>query len=245
VYDDIVARGRRGTRRVVLVAIVAVAFAGAIGAAVVHWVSEPFSGDTAPPEAATMVDQLSPAVAVDMPDDLEWADVAGVALPVSLTIGPWDTSNGLARGYAREPAGAVLAAANIVVRINPQLGPNVFGPTLEYQVTGSESPALRARVESVYETLLDQLGLAYGQPAGRLYATLIGFRVDRYSDTDVTLRLLAEGPDNRGGTLMSSLRIELSWTSQGWALVAPKDGDFGPAGEVVDSAESYTRLRME
>src|SRR5690606_20237071 len=98
-------------------------------------------------------DDASGAVSVVMPADLEWQEVAGVALPVSASQGPQNTSDGLATGFAHDPAGAVLAAINIVVRVNPQNGPGVFGPTLRNQVVGPDSPALRARVESAYETL--------------------------------------------------------------------------------------------
>src|SRR5690606_6998235 len=104
--------------------------------------------------------------------DIFFADVAGVRLAVSDTAGPQHTGDGLARGFARTRAGAALAAAHILVRIHPEAGADVFGPTLVHQVVGDDAEALVANVAEAYEQLLHQWPATYGEPAGRLYLAI-------------------------------------------------------------------------
>ncbi|HEX6873647.1 MAG TPA: hypothetical protein VF163_21320 [Micromonosporaceae bacterium] len=190
------------------------------------------------PSSADPLPELSTSAIV--PADLSWVEVGGIRLPCSARYGPWHTGHGLAAGFSADATGAVLAAAHILIRINPQLGPAVFRPTLAGQVVGPDADALRTRVEQGYQRLREQFGVTYGQPAGRLYATLRGFRVDQVSGADVWLHLLSEAPDGRGSTQLSAMLLQLRWTGRDWALVAPLGGAFTGLAGLVSSTESFT-----
>jgi hypothetical protein len=252
VTDDITARGRRGARRLRTGAVLAVVTVAAVIAGLVLWLGSPSAPAPSTPAAvdATAVFTPPPGPAgggvptsippVTIPTDLTWADVAGVALPQSGVTGPTDRSGGLARGFTHDPAGAIFAAANILIRINPQAGPGLFTPTLKDQVVGPDAADLKDQVDSAYETLRDQAGVAYGQPVGHIYATLRGFRIEQYSDVDVWLRLLSEGPDGSGGSVLAAMLLQMRWTGTDWALVAPVGGTFDSSASLVTTTGSYT-----
>jgi hypothetical protein len=66
---------------------------------------------------------------------VRWSGFYGVELPVSAQAGPYDSSGGVAAGFAHTPLGALLAAVNIGVRANAQWGPRIFGTVIRGQVT--------------------------------------------------------------------------------------------------------------
>ncbi|MBX6752482.1 MAG: hypothetical protein IRY85_22940, partial [Micromonosporaceae bacterium] len=208
----------------------------------------PPGAPTTPPVALTSTGATAPGadllatpgLAVEMPDDLVWRDVQGVALPYSASKGPSNTLGGLATGFAHDAAGAVLAAAHIIVRINPQVGPNVFEPTLREQVVGPDVPALRDTIVQAYAALRQQAGVPYGDPAGQIPATLLGFRVDSYTDTDAEVRLITEGTDGRGGTATTALRLYVQWSGDDWVLAFPAGADLSTANVAVDATSLYT-----
>lgn len=173
---------------------------------------------------------------------LSWVTVAGAGVPVSLTAGPSDTTDGRARGFARTPLGAVLAAAHISVRLSPQAGPAVFESTLREQVVGPDAAALDEQLEESYQQARAQLGLPYGVPAGRLYSTIRGYRVDADSLDRPTVRLLIEGPGANSGSVLVALVADLQWVDDDWALVAPTSGDWSTATSLVTDSAGYTRF---
>ena len=70
----------------------------------------------------------------------------------------------------------MLAAANISVRLSPQVGLAVFEPTVHEQVVGDDTDTLSQHLDDDYQAARAQLGLPYGAPAGRLYSTTAGPR---------------------------------------------------------------------
>ncbi|WP_444950994.1 hypothetical protein [Micromonospora ureilytica] len=134
----------------------------------------------------------------------------------------------------------MLAAAHIVVRANPQVGPTVFEPTLRTQVVGADAASMRVQVAQAYDELRRQTGVADGQPAGRLNATLLGYRIVSYTDEEVVLRLLTEAPSDSGSSLMVSTEVRVRWTGSDWALLAPAGGTFDRAVTVV--LDPYTAM---
>lgn len=204
---------------------------------------------TAPAQAASAAAPLSlwpaPSSPVagpadnPVPEDLSFAEVAGVRLAVSDTAGPQHISGGLASGFARTQAGAALAAAHILVRIHPEVGADVFGPTLAHQVVGDDTEALVANVAEAYEQLLHQWPAAYGEPAGRLYLAIPGYRVDSFTDTDATVALLIEVPADGGGSLLGATTLRLRWQDGDWVLVAPAQGVFADTA-LVDETSGFT-----
>ena len=172
-----------------------------------------------------------------MPGDLRFTEVAGVRLPVSEAAGPHGVGGGLARGFTQTRAGAALAAAHILVRVHPEVGADVFGPTLAHQVVGDDREALAANVADAYEQLLHQWPASYGQPAGRLYLVTPGYRVDSFTGQDATVTLLIEIPHGRGGMLLGATTVWMRWHDGDWALLAPTGGAFTDTFLVEDRSE--------
>jgi len=254
-YDDVLAQGRRGTFRVVLVGGTAAVLLVALALALVAWASpDPAptatDGSTAPSVALASTASTAPGaevlatpgLAVEMPDDLVWRDVRGVELPYSASKGPSNTLGGRATGFAHDAAGAVLAAAHIIIRINPQVGPNVFEPTLREQVVGPGVDALRTMIVEVYAAMRQQAGVPYGDPVGEIDGALRGFRVDKYTDTEADVRLVTEWLDSNGRPIRGALLLNMRWSHDDWVLVAPPGGDFIPANILLDEASLYTPL---
>jgi len=241
--DDITRAARRRTRTVVgTVAAVILGIAVAVTGLVV---AVGHRGDPVPDPA---VGPATPAVGVAAsgsagsagPDAVSWSTVAGAKVPVSATAGPSDTNAGRARGFAHTPLGAVLAAANISVRLSPQVGPGVFGPTLREQVVGPDSDALSQHLDEDYQAARAQLGLPYGAAAGRLYSTTTGYQLDMQGADAATVRLLIEGPGQGGGSVLVALVTHVQWTGADWALQAPNRGDWNTEAAVVTDASGYT-----
>lgn len=253
--DDIAARARRRTAAVVATASAAVLAAtvtvaglllllGQRGAPVPDGPPAPtaptaFASPVAPagPTAAPSGSPAAPGQAVD---DLSWTTVAGARVPVSRTAGPRDTTGGRARGFARSPLGAALAAAHLSLRLSPQAGPAVFGPTLREQVVGGDTAALGQHLEQEYEQTRARLGLPYGQPAGRLYSTARGYQVDQDTPTTAAVRLLIEGPGKAGASVLVELRLSTEWIGRDWVLVAPPGGTWNSATALVTNTAGYT-----
>ncbi|MEU8315018.1 hypothetical protein [Micromonospora sp. NPDC049033] len=242
---NVIARARRTTRRRLTAACVtAAAVVGAVTVAVAVG-AEPKQTVTSPagPGAPARPDTgAATAESAGLPSDLGWANVAGISVPVSTQSGPRLTSDGQARGFAHDHAGAVLAAVHIVVRVNPQVGPTVFVPTLRTQVVGTDAAAMRVQVAQAYDELRGPVGVAYGQPIGRLYATLRGYRILSYTGDEVNLRLLTEAPDASGAPVVASTELRLRWSGADWALVAPVGGTFDQVVTAASPAEVATFL---
>lgn len=251
--DDIARRARRRTRAVVAgLAAGLLVFGAAVAGLVVVLgpdgggpaVSPTSPGQSAassaeaPPPTASASGSASPSPPAD---DMRWDTVAGARVPVSRSAGPAHTADGRARGFARTPLGAVLAAVHISVRLSPQAGPTVFEPTLREQVVGAGAAALGEQLDEDYQQARAQLGLPYGQPAGRLYSTSRGYRIEAGADT-ATVRLLIEGPGPSGGSVLIALVVTVQWVGGDWALVAPPGGDWSTNASVVTDTAGYTRF---
>ena len=187
----------------------------------------------------------APASGWVLPADVGWVRVAGVDLPVSAATGPAETVGGLARGFARAPAGAVVAALHLLVRTTPQVGPAVFDPTLEAQVVGAHAAQMRRAVTADYTEAAARTGVAYGQPLGDLSATVAGVRVDAYTDGQASLSVLTSAVDATGVTRFAATPVSLVWVGGDWRLVAPPDGRWDAQVRIVapSLAGGYPPLR--
>jgi hypothetical protein len=240
--DDIVSRACRRTRRLLAAVITTTA---AVTAAVVMTVAHLQDAEPDAPKAQGGVSTPAPPIPdspAGPPADLRWRNTAGVSLPVSEQAGPRDTSAGLARGFAHDQAGAVLAAVHILVRVAPNVGASVFDPTLRSQVVGPDAPALRERVAREYDELRGQAGMAYGQPVGRLYAILRGYQLISYDPAAVTLQVLTEVDAGQPAPLLTASQVQLSWTGTDWALVAPPGGSFDTVVTTVADPAGFESL---
>lgn len=246
---DVIARARRARRRRRLRLAAALTLLGALASAVVFLAIEPrqpASTDGQPvlvvpatpgmsPPTQPVGGQAEPGTAAPLPLDLTWGQLAGVSLPTSTQAGPHATGGGLARGFAHTRAGAVLAAVHLVVRVTPQVGPAVFGPTLRDQVVGPAAAALAGQVNEQYQQLCDQAHISYGPPVGTLSAALAGYRIELYTDTVVTVRVMTRTDRAGSAPLYAAAVIQLSWTGTDWALQAPAGGVWDQSITRVDA----------
>jgi hypothetical protein len=173
-----------------------------------------------------------------LPDDVGWADVAGVALPTSASVGPHEVRDGRARGFAHTEAGAVFAAAHLLVRTAAQVGPRVFDPTIAEQVVGPDQPSMREQVAQTYTQLRDTAQVPDGQPVGRLSGALRGFRVDSYTPTEAVLVVLTEATDSTATTRLAATQVRMRWTGGDWAMVAPAGGTWDDAVLIVTAEQA-------
>jgi hypothetical protein len=241
---EVIAAARRRARRTGLVALLAVT----VLACCLVLVIQHSAGDPTAP-VRTVSASPSPIVSTFgdglLPDDVAWARVSGVDLPISPTAGPADTSAGLALGFAHTPAGALLAALHLLVRTTPQVGPAVFEPTLASQVVGESAPAMRQAVTDDYQRAAAAAGISYGQPLGDLPAALEGARIDAYSDEHADLSVLTAIVDDTGTTRYAGTSVTVDWVEQDWRLVAPPTGRWDGQVYPVDPSHitAFTALR--
>jgi hypothetical protein len=241
---EVIAAARRRSRRAGLFALLALTMLGCCLVVVTrqhagHPTHPPRPVSASPsPGVSTFVDGL-------LPEDIAWARVSGVDLPVSPTAGPVDTSGGLAQGFAHTPAGALLATLHLLVRTTPQVGPAVFGPTLASQVVGQSAPAMRQAVADDYRRAATAAGIANGQPLGDLPAAFEGARFDAYTAERADLSVLSAIVDRTGRTRYAGTSVTVDWVVQDWRLVAPTAGRWDGQVYPVDSSQTtaFTALR--
>jgi hypothetical protein len=171
---------------------------------------------------------------------LSWVNFHGIELPISATAGPRHMDNGLARGFADTPLGAVLAAVNIVVRTAAQWGPRIYRPTITHHVTGSGAYALLADDDRDYAALRATAHVPPGQPAGRGYAVEAAYRLAAYSPAAATADIVSEGPVGNGTTVLAVTRIQVVWQHGDWRVVAPPGGTWPSSATTASSLTSYT-----
>lgn len=191
----------------------------------------------APPAAATAGGPRLPRTSLS---GLRWSGYHGVQLPSSPAAGPRHIQNGLARGFADTPLGALLAALNIAVRANAQWGPDVFVPTIRDQVTGPDAAALLASCQADYGQASQAAHITGGQPLGDVSVTEEAFRWAAWSPADATVDLVSAGPGSQGATIRASTRVEVVWSGGDWRVVAPPGGDWGNAATQLTSLAGYT-----
>ncbi len=171
---------------------------------------------------------------------VRWSSFYGVELPVSAQAGPYDTSGGMATGFAHTPLGALLAAVNIGVRANAQWGPRIFTPVIRGQVTGPDAAALLAGCQAAYDQAAQSGGVTGGQPLGTVDVIEQAFRWITYTPSAAILDLVSAGPGASGATVRASVQMEVVWDGGGWKVVAPPGGDWGNSAAELSSLAGYT-----
>jgi hypothetical protein len=171
---------------------------------------------------------------------VSWRDYHGVLLPYSAQDGPRDTEGDLAAGFARTPRGALLAAVHIAVRAGMQWGTEVFGPTIQRQVIGPDTDVLMDSTRETYEK--HRGDRRDGEPLGRGYAVLEGFRWLGYSPEAASVDLLSAGPGDSDVTVRAVTRLQLWWQDGDWRVVAPPGGTWAGAAASITSLDGYVRF---
>jgi hypothetical protein len=249
-YDVLARAGRaRRTRRLrlLLVGTALALLIGCIGAVIAHPTQHSSAGPN-PPAAGSAVStpmasagmQPDPGTSAPLPSDLAVAHIAGIAVPTSAQDGPQHTGDGTASGFGHDRAGAVLAAANLLLRVTPQVGPSVFRPTLRTQVTGPNAAALSEQVEAQYQQLCTTAGVTPGGPVGQLTATFAGYRIDLYSNATALLSLLSAANRPGQAPLYVAAVVQLAWVGGDWRLVAPEGGVWDRSITQVAAAQVPT-----
>jgi hypothetical protein len=171
---------------------------------------------------------------------VRWSGFYGVELPVSAQAGPYDTSVGLAAGFAHSPLGALLAVVNIGVRANAQWGPGIFTAVIRGQVTGPDASALLAGCQAAYDQAAQSGQVTGGQPLGTVDVTEQAFRWVAYTPAAAILDLVSAGPGSNGATVRASVQMEAVWDGGDWKVVAPPGGDWGNSAAALSSLAGYT-----
>lgn len=235
---DVIAAARRRTRRRAGALTVAALILAALTCPAAQWASTRDGDDPTSPSPTSPALPTATSGAGLLPADVIWVRVAGVDLPTTPATGPARVEAGLARGFTDTRAGAVVAALHLLVRTTAQVGPEVFEPTLAEQVTGEHAAAMRAFVADSYARAAAELGIADGQPLGDLPATVVGARVDAYTQTHATLSMLTCAVDATGTTRYAATTVDLIYLRGDWRLVAPPDGRWDTRVRLIDLADT-------
>lgn len=177
--------------------------------------------------------------------DVTWAPVAGVDLPISRQHGPRSIDDDLASGFSDSELGAALAAAHVLIRSGPTVGPNIYGPTITEQVVGANAAALKLLVDEQYEQLRGSAGAADGESvAGD--AEVVGYRVAAYDPPAGTaqIEVYLSSSDLQARSQMLRFDVQLQRGDDDWQVVAPPRGDWAAATTVL-SAEPDGLLRYD
>jgi len=166
--------------------------------------------------------------------------VDGAIVPVSAADGPARTAGGLASGYSDTPAGAVLAAVNVAVRVSGQLGPAIFVPTIGRQVTGAATQDLLTAAWQEYGQATGNQPSAFGGPAGPATAVVTSFRVTAWSPAQAAITLTASA--GGGGQEQVTVPLQLQWLAGDWRLVAPAAGTFTTSPAAARVPSGFTAL---
>lgn len=186
------------------------------------------SGDTG--DTAQVVTAAPPAPSGSAGDltvapTSRWELYQGIAIPFSAEHGP-TTVDGLgpATGYTHDPAGALVAAAQISTRV-------VFTPNDTYrQIIDTQlvpGPAVDTALAGAPTRT---------PPGGTVRNQLAGFRLISYTDTTAVFDLAAR---TRTGVLQTSTTT-VAWVGGDWKLALTEQMDTGSTPLTIASLAGYT-----
>ena len=179
------------------------------------------------------------------PVELSWVETGGVALPVSATHGPRRLVADLANGWSQSEQGAALAAAHLLVRSGPTVGPEVFEPTITGQTTGPNVAALKLSVNEQYAELQQR---ATATKDTQRSAQLSGYRVATFDleTGSAVIDLVLDSSQLTESERYLQVTVSLEWLNDDWWLVAPPKGDWAlvstPLGALPDGLQRYGGL---
>lgn len=166
--------------------------------------------------------------------DVSWRVLAGMDLPISQTAGPACLTDTRAACFTHSHDGAAMAAAHLLTRTFPFVGPAIFEPTIAEQVTGTGAPLLARLTRQAYETAATAAGIRDGAPIRADEGWIVGYRLDPGqdpADLDATVEVLVIG--NGEGLGYISYEVRLVWLNGDWRLVAPAWGDWRSSAHAV------------
>ena len=139
--------------------------------------------------------------------------------------------------------GAALAAANLVPRTSPNVGPAIFGVTLSEQVRGPNRLAMARLVAAEYELQRQRSGVPEGARLPGADAELLGYAGADVSahGTHATVQLALTSPDLRATDRLLVVFVSLQWADGDWQLIAPPQGDWGNVSSIETTPPSALR----
>lgn len=153
--------------------------------------------------------------------DVTFRDVEGAKVPSS-PAGPHSTAGGSAIDFDHSPAGAVLAAMNLMYTASSAEGPAVFVPTITNQVVGPDKSALLAATQAEFSTegipTPAQIAMIRSQHVGPW-----AYRVDAYTSSEAAVNVLVR-QDINGVPNWTNWSLSVQWSRGDWRLVAPLGG---------------------
>lgn len=158
---------------------------------------------------------------------MRWRLFQGVALPYSRTDGPLRVSGPVYAGYTHTPAGALIAASQLVARvlITPGSG---WRQVVDKQLVPNQG-------REVYRRLRAQVTDA----SSSHYAQLAGFRFITYDPSTAVVGLvnLSSNGELRTGT------VTVRWLDGDWKLQLDATGDQGPPIQTIPNLGGYAPWR--
>ncbi len=176
---------------------------------------------------------------------VRWDATLAVPLPVSATQGPMTLTSASAASFGPSRLGAAIAAAHLLARTSPRVGPGVYSFTLELQVRGPNRQALSDAVRSAYDTEARKLGLVGGEPLPGADAELVGYRMVHYSSSDAAVEVVLSSTALRVDDQVVVVRVSLQRSDDDWVLVAPPRGDWGVVTTVLPDRPADTVAYVE
>ncbi|MEV4826490.1 hypothetical protein [Micromonospora sp. NPDC049274] len=169
---------------------------------------------TPAPSGATPPQDLPTAVPTTAPAGVRWELVGQTAVPVSSTAGPNVISGGTAAGYAHTPEGALMAAAQLMVRSAPSAGRDSWQPTVLGQfVSSSDREQLLAALRDNPDDSSDP---------GEL-SQIAGYQYQSYTPDTAVIGLVLRAP-SAGTPRYHVLTLTLLWRDGDWRMQAPPGG---------------------
>ena len=158
------------------------------------------------------------------PPGITWRIYQTVALPYSPTYGPQYVNGDIARCYAHDPTGALVAASQIGVRylIAPQ-----WRKVVDQQVVANTG---RSVYISNRATVSNQGG---NQPGS--YNQFAGFKYVTYGPSQAVLELVTTSSSGA----MQATTVTVDWVSGDWRLLLQPDGGTSPNAFPVTSLAGF------
>lgn len=169
----------------------------------------------------------------DAAGDVRWDSTLAVALPVSTTQGPNSVTATRVSGFGPSRLGAAIAAAHLLARTSPRVGPAVFTPTLDEQVRGPNRQALADAALTAYQREASSLSLVAGEPLPGADAEIVGYRIVHHSVSDAAVEVVLSSTPLRVDGQLVVVRVALQRSGGDWVLVAPPRGDWGVVTTVL------------
>lgn len=166
----------------------------------------------------------SQAVPDASPPGITWNIYDTVALPFSTQYGPEYVDGDVARCYAHNPIGALIAGTQIVSRLALA---SDWKAVLEQQVMPGEGMANYLAQQS------SGSNVGSNQPGD--YAQIAGFQIASYTSTTAVIDLVTRTP--QGGLSVSTLTVD--WYQGDWRLSLLPSGATNPPPTAISSLYGY------